>query len=107
MRIAEEARHADEQLLEEELDLTRVLAQIANVVAELVDLLEPHSPLDAAVDRAPLVEGEVVAGVGPEQDEHLLERAQLLLLERRLRVGEVRRMPVVAHDAGGELLGLA
>ncbi len=103
--IAEEARDADRRLLEQELDLAGVFPEVAHVVRQLVDLVQAHPPLDASVDGAHLVEREVVAGVRPEQDEDLLEGAQLLVLEDDLRRPYVGRVLFVGDDAGGQLVG--
>src|SRR5205823_14535146 len=68
VRIAEEARHAYQELSREKIDLARVLAEVAAVVRKAVDLMKPHAPLDAAQDGAALVEGEIVAGVRSEKN---------------------------------------
>ena len=73
-RIAEEVGHADQQLLVEQLDFLRVLLEETNIARQAVELMDAHPPFDAAADRVGLVAGKVVAGVGPQQDEHLLQR---------------------------------
>jgi hypothetical protein len=79
-RVAEKTGHADQKLLEEQFDLLGVLAQKADIGGDLVDLVQAHAPLDAAVDRALLVWRKVVAGAGPEQDKYLLQGALGLVL---------------------------
>src|SRR5262249_18209202 len=104
-RIAEEAGDANQKLPEEEIDLARVVAQVANVVADLVDLVQAHAARDAPVDGALLVEGEVVARLRAQKDENLLESALSLLLERLFaRLGDVRRVLAVADDPRRQLL---
>ena len=51
-----------------------VLLQIAHVLVQPLDLVDGHAPLDAADDGVLLVLGEVVAGLGAQQDEDLLQR---------------------------------
>ena len=78
-RVAEEAGHADQQLLEEQVQLLGILLQIADVGGDLVDLVDAHAPLDPAVDGVLLVEGEVVAGLGAQQDDDFLQGALRLV----------------------------
>ncbi len=56
LRVAEEARHPYQQLTEQEFHLLRVALQKADVVGEIGDLVQPSAPIDAATDRALLVE---------------------------------------------------
>ena len=51
-----------------------VLLQIADVLVQSLDLVDGHAPLDAAVDGALLVLGKIVAGLGAQQEEDLLQR---------------------------------
>jgi hypothetical protein len=37
--------------------------------------VDGHAPLSAAMNRARLVQGEIMAGLGAQQDENLLQRA--------------------------------
>ncbi len=71
--VAEEARHPDHQFAVQPPDLGRVLAQEAQVVRQLVELLQRHPPLDPADDRTRLVERHVVAGGGVQQFDDLVE----------------------------------
>ncbi|MGC4120345.1 MAG: hypothetical protein QM765_38340 [Myxococcales bacterium] len=103
-RVAEEAGDADEQLLEQQVDLAGVVAQEAHVVGDGVDLVQAHAPLDAAVEGALLVEREVVAGLRAQQDEDLLQGALRLLLERDLGAPEVRGVLAVGDDPARQLL---
>ncbi len=86
-RIAEKAGHADEQLLEQELRLLGVLLEKPDVGRDPVDLVEAHAPLDPAVDGALLVQGEVLAGLRPQEDEDLLQGALGFLLQGCVRAG--------------------
>ncbi len=104
-RIAEEAGDPDEQFLEEQLDLSRVLSQVAHVAGHPVDLVEAHAALDAAVDGAALVEREVVAGLRLEEHEDLLEAALRFVFELQVLAGDVRRVLPVGDDLGGQILG--
>ena len=80
--IAEETRHADQQFLEEQIQLLRILLQVADVVGDLVDLVDAHAALDPAVEGVLLVEGKVVAGVGAQQDDRLFQGALRLVFQR-------------------------
>src|ERR1019366_8569839 len=75
LRIAEETGYTDQQVTKQRLHLGWRLLQIPDVVVDHVDLVNGHAPFDAAVDRAWLVLGKVVAGLGAQQDEDLLQRA--------------------------------
>ena len=72
--VAEEVRDADEQLLEQDVDLVRVLLQVADILHRAFDLVQVHPPLDAPPDGVGLVAGEVVARARAQQDENLLHR---------------------------------
>ncbi len=74
LRVAEETGHADQQVAKERLHLRRRLLQVLDVAVHRFDLVDGHAPLDAAVDGARLVLGKVVAGLGAQQDEDLLQR---------------------------------
>ena len=117
LRVAEEIGHADQQVAKQRLHLGRCLLQIPDVVAQRVELVDRHAPLDPAVDRARLVLGKIMAGLGAQQDEDLFQRA--LGLEGRDRVGFGRpaegvqgigdqlgghlgRGQLVVHQPGGE-----
>nr|WP_255604410.1 hypothetical protein [Oscillochloris sp. ZM17-4] len=74
LRVAEEASDADQQVVEERLNLGRLLLHIGQVVADPLDLVDGHAPLDPADERALLVLREVVAGLGAQRDTDLLDR---------------------------------
>ena len=104
-RFAEEAGHADEQLLEQQITLLRIFAQIPDVMAELADLMQAHPPLDAAVKGVALVKREVVAGLAAQQEEDFFELAGRgrIRLDRR-GAGEQRGVPQILQQARGQLL---
>jgi len=81
LRVAEKAGHADQQFLEEEHHLLGIFLQIADVSSNPVDLVDGHAPLYPAVDRILLVQGEILTGLGPQQDEDFLQGALVLLLQ--------------------------
>ena len=104
--IAKEAGDADEQVGEERVDLRRGLVQVLEVALEGLDLLERHATLDAPVDGARLVLGEVVAGLGAEEDEDLPQDAA----GRGGRRGDGAEVPAeglagVGEEPGGHLGG--
>ena len=82
--IPKEARHAEQQLLEEQIQLLRIGLQVADVGGHLADLVDAHAALDPPVKRVTLVKGEVVAGLGPQQDDRLLHHALSLIAQERL-----------------------
>ena len=63
--IAEEARDADQQFLEQQVDLLGVLPQIAHVLGHRGQAVDGHAAFDAAVQSAGFVEREVVARSAP------------------------------------------
>ena len=102
--IAEEIRHADQQLLEEQIQLLRVLLQVADVGRHLVDLVDAHAPLDPAIEGVPLVERKVVAGVGAQQDDGLFQGALRLVFQRRFGPGDQRSALEIGEDLPRQLL---
>ena len=74
LRVAEEIGDADQQIAKERLHLGRGLLQVAHVLVQPLDLVDGHAPLDAADDGVLLVLGKIVAGLGAQQDEDLLQR---------------------------------
>ena len=59
-RVAKEARHIDQQFLEQRLQLRGVLLQIAGIDLGVVDVVLCHAPLDAPPDGAFLVLRKIV-----------------------------------------------
>ena len=117
LRIAEEASHADQHVLEQRIHLARCLLEKMDVILDPLDLVDGHAPFDAAADRAWLVFREVVAGPRPQQDEDLLHRGLQFgrhqgpgpwkLAESVRGIGNepgghLGRRQLVVHHAGGD-----
>ena len=102
LRVAEELRHADQEVVEEFLRFSRLRAQVFHVRRIVVDLSDLHPPLDAAHEGAFLVAVEVVAGLVAQ---HRRDAGQhhrgLGLVEMRLRF----RLRSELMDAGPDPLG--
>ena len=60
--VTEEARHVDQQLPEQHVDLVGLLVEVAGVDLGVADVVLGHAPLDAPAQRGLLVEREIVAG---------------------------------------------
>src|SRR6185312_6277100 len=69
--IAEEAGDIDEQVLGEKLDLSRVLLKSLEIMAAVGDGGYRHAPLDAALQRAEPVGGEVVWGLSAQKSDDI------------------------------------
>jgi hypothetical protein len=63
LRVAEEARDADQELSKRSFCLAWRGLKVPNVRAERLDLLNRHAPLDPAADGVPLVVGKVMPGL--------------------------------------------
>jgi hypothetical protein len=74
LRVAEETGDADQEVAKERLHIGWGLLQIADILVQSLDLVDGHAPLDAAGDGALLVMGEVVTGLGAQQQEDLFQR---------------------------------
>ncbi len=103
-RVAEKAGHPDQKFLEEQFHLLGILLQIADIGGDPVDLVNAHAPLDPAVHGVLLVQREVLAGLGPQQDEDFLQGALVLLLQRALCLGDDEGVPEIVDDLSGQLL---
>jgi hypothetical protein len=82
LRVAEELRHADQQVLEQELRLARVLLEDAQVLGGARRVPEEQAPADSAAEAALLVPAEVVAGATLERRADRPERARDVRVER-------------------------
>ncbi len=71
-----------------------------DVVLHGVDLMQGHAPLDPPVDGAGLVLGKIVAGLGAQEHEDLLER---ILALRHLLAGEPRHLAEHMGRKGNQL----
>ena len=104
-RVAEEVGHADQQFLVEQLDFLGILLEETNVPRQAVELMDAHPPFDAAADRVVLVAGKVVPGVGPQEDEHLLQRGGRFALGQIAIFAGPRDVVDVLDQFGGEFFG--
>ena len=85
-RVAEKIRHADQQFLEQQVDLRRIVAQIGNVLFHRRHLVQAHAALDAAQHRIDLVVREAVARMFGQQGDNFLQgiaSARLLARQRQ------------------------
>jgi hypothetical protein len=71
--VAKEARHADEDVRVEGVELLGVATQEPFVVLWRVLFAQHHAPEDASLDRAGLVEREIDTRMVAQQQQHLLE----------------------------------
>ena len=90
--IAEEVGDADQQVLQQRIELLRLLAQTLDEIGHLVDLQHLHAPLHPARHGLVLVAAEVVAGARAQQ------RADLRQMVGRLGANAIRALAAV--DAG-------
>ncbi len=107
LAVAEEARHVDEHFLEQGLQLGGLFLQVAQVDRQVVDVVLQHAALDAATDRALLVEREVVARHGAQQHQDLVDPAGRRAWRRGVRAAAgARDMPErVRHPVDGQDVG--
>ena len=70
--VAEEARHADEHVGVERIELLGVAAEEMGVVLQRVLLAQHHAPGDAPLDGGGLVEREIHAGMVAQEQQNLL-----------------------------------
>jgi hypothetical protein len=95
--VAEELRHADQEVVEEVLHFVRVGAQMRDVAFHVVNLDDLRPALDPAQEGVRLVAVEVVPGLAAQNGRDLSERAGRLgdLILERLALpqpGEVLRV---------------
>ena len=109
--VAEVVGDANQQFLEQEVELCRVVAQIAHVVINGVDLVDRHAPLCAPLEGIGLVLGEVIATTIAQQDDDLLKGALHLglrgrvCLHRKCRTGQMVGNQSGQHLGGGNQVG--
>ena len=103
-RVAEKARHADQELLEKDFRFLGVLLQITHITGNPADLVNTHPPLNATVDGVLFVQGEIVTTLGAQQDQDLLQRALILLFQGEFRLGDDPGMAEISDDLVGQLL---
>ena len=103
-RVAEKAGHADEQVFEQQLQLVRILLQLAEVWLRPAQLMHVDPPFDAPPDGVDFIDGEIVPDVHAQQHEDFLHRLGKILFAqfmsgqgqiRPLRVGDqLARQPL-------------
>ena len=105
--VPEEVGNADQQIPEERLHLRGRPLQELDVALHGMDQMHSHATLDAALEGAGLVLGEIVPRLGPQQDEDLLQGVLQLgrLRERGPGGGVAVGMSGVGHELGGHLPG--
>ena len=96
--IAEKIGDPDQQFLEQQVKLLRVLTQVGNIAGNAVDLQQGSAPLDAAIQRARLVQRKVVAAAVPQQDDDLVERTLQVGLRGELLRQFGKGLPVQIVD---------
>ena len=106
LRIPEEASDTDQELFEQQLRLLWILAQIADVVGDIVQLVQAHPTLDAAVDGALLVQRKVVPGLRSQQDQDLGQRVLVFAGDTLIYYAELREVLEVSDDFPGQLVGI-
>ena len=96
--VAKKIRHADQQFPKQQIQLLRILLQVADISRHLFDLVKAHAALDPAIQRVPFVKSKVVARVGAQQNDHLFQRALRLVFQHRFRPGEERGALQIGED---------
>jgi len=76
LRVAEEAGDSDQQFPEKRIHLQRGIPEIVDIVLDALDLGDGHSPLDAALDRVPLVQRKIMGRPCAKQEEDLLQKVR-------------------------------
>src|SRR5580704_10757483 len=71
--VAEKSGDVDQHGFGEEIDLIRILANRVQIDTDVLDRRHRHPPFDLAQQRALLVEGEIVRGVGAQEVEDLVQ----------------------------------
>jgi len=99
--VAEEVRHPDQQLLEEQIQLLRVLLQEADVGGHPGDLMNPHAAFNPAVEGVPFVEGKIMPGMGAQQDDRFFQGVLRLVRHGHFRPGEEGSALQIGEDLPG------
>ena len=73
-RIAEEVRDVDEEVLGEQLALAGILTQDLQIARAALDARHRHASLDPALQRALLVEREIMRGLRGQEINDACER---------------------------------
>ena len=96
--ITEEAGDADKQFLEEKFRFLRILPQIAHIVADLGDLVQPHAPFNPPGNGALLVERKILAALAAQQDDNLLQGALVLFRDFLFRPSKQWDVPEIIEN---------
>ena len=100
--VPEKPRHADQQVPEQRLRLRRSALQEPDVFIDQLDLVDRHPPVDAAMHGARLVLGEIMAGLGAQQDENFAQLVHGLAGQRGGGpLGLAESMGGVGNELGG------
>src|SRR4029077_5385462 len=70
--LAEEARDADQKVLEQLVDLGRMVVEVSEIILKVVEMSEAHPTLDPARNGSLLVRAEIVLGAGAKDRENRL-----------------------------------
>ena len=93
-RVAKEIGDPDQQFLEQQVELLRVVAQVTDILRNAFFLMQRAPALDSPVQRIAFVEREIGSAAIAQQNHHLVERA----LCTRRRSGTPRpAVGIVAH----------
>ncbi len=103
-RVAEKTRHPDQQLAEQQFHLLRILLQEAHIVGDLINLVQSHAPLDAAIDRGLFVQRKVVARLPAQQDHHFFKGALGCVFVGASGFGDERHMLEIGADLARQCL---
>ena len=66
-------RHANQQLLEQQIELIRIGTQIDDVIVESGNLMHGHAPLDTAMQGVGLVLRKITAATFAQQDDDFFQ----------------------------------
>ena len=102
--VAEKIRHADQQLFEQQIQLLRILLQVADIRRHLFDLVNAHAALNPAIERVPFVKRKVVTRVGAQQDDHFFQRTLRLVFQHFFRPGQKRGALQIGEDFSRQFL---
>src|SRR5439155_5729040 len=80
-RVAEKARHIDQQIIEERFNFLFVVAQETRVLAKLRHPMQGHAPLDPSVESFELVAGEIDAHLLFERKKDAAQIVRLLVIQ--------------------------
>jgi hypothetical protein len=67
--------------------------------------MDAYAALDPPVQRAPAIEGKIMAGMGAQQDHYLFQRTLGLPIKMQVGFAGQREMPAVGYQIVRQLLG--